>query len=48
MIWDGTFNVQCVEHSVILTNVADASTGFVKTTYSDIKTARRGSNASMH
>jgi len=47
MIWDFTFNVQCVEHLGILINVKDASFGFVEIIYSDIKDVRRVDNGTM-
>ncbi len=40
-------NVQCVEHLVILINVADASFGFVKNICSDIEIARKENNMVM-
>ena len=41
MSWDFIFNVQCVEHLVILINVEVANFGFVEIICTDIKDVRR-------
>ncbi len=41
MLWDGIFNVQCVEQKETLINVEVANFGFVEVICTDIEDVRR-------
>jgi len=41
MIWDGIYNVQCVDQKETLINVKDVNFGFAEIICTDIKDVRR-------